>query len=186
MTTTRPSRSLHHLVLGGAAVATGLVAGAFQVFSCAVMPALGRSDDRTFIEVMQNINDVIQNPVFFTGFFGALILTGVAAWQQRHCPGPRRWILAALAVYAVAFLLTSGVSVPLNNALADAGNPARIADPAAVRERFEDAWVAWNAVRAVLCTGALALLLRAIFLTARLRPQESVYVASAAGFSAGR
>lgn len=89
-------------------------------------------------------------------------------------------------MYAVAFLLTSGVSVPLNNALADAGNPARIADPAAVRERFEDAWVAWNAVRALLCTGALALLLRAFFLTARRRPQESAYLASAAGSSASR
>lgn len=182
----RPHRTLHPLVLGGAAVATGLVAGAFSVFSCAVMPALGRSDDRTFIEVMQNINEVIENPVFFTGFFGALILTAAAAWQQRRSPGPRRWVLAALAVYAVAFLLTSGVSVPLNDALARAGDPARIADPAAVRDRFEDAWVAWNAVRAVLCTGALALLLRASHLTARQLPQESAYLASEAGSRASR
>ncbi|WP_326793341.1 DUF1772 domain-containing protein [Streptomyces sp. NBC_00841] len=101
-------------------------------------------------------------------------------------PGPRRWILAALAVHAVAFLLTSGVATPLANVLVDAGNPARIADPAAVRERFEDAWVAWNAVRAVLCTGALALLLFAFFLTAHRRPQESAYLASAAGSSASR
>ncbi|MFD9603776.1 DUF1772 domain-containing protein [Streptomyces sp. NPDC057908] len=192
MTTTRPtppSRTLDHLVLGGAAIATGLVAGTFYVFSCAVMPALGRSDDRTFIEVMQNINDVIENPVFFAGFFGALVLTAVAAWQQRRSPGPRRWILAALATYTVAFLLTSGVNVPLNNALAHAGDPARIADPGAVRERFEDAWVAWNAVRAVLCTAALALLLRAAFLTARQHPrppQESPYSLSAAGSSASR
>lgn len=67
-------------------------------------------------------------------------------------------------MYAVAFLLTSGVNVPLNNELARAGDPARIADPAAVRDRFEDTWVAWNAVRAVLCTAALALLLRASYL----------------------
>ncbi|MFF9507898.1 DUF1772 domain-containing protein [Streptomyces sp. NPDC014724] len=192
MTTTRPMRPSHapqHLVLGGAAVATGLVAGTFYVFSCAVMPALGRSDDRTFIEVMQNINDVIENPVFFAGFFGALILTAVAAWQQRRSPGPRLWVFAALAVYAGAFLLTSGVNVPLNNALAHAGNPARIADPAAVRERFEGAWVAWNAVRAVLCTAALALLLRALFLTARRHPrgsQESAYSLSPTGSSASR
>ncbi|MER7729059.1 anthrone oxygenase family protein [Streptomyces sp. NPDC096323] len=182
----RPNSVLHHLVLGGAAVTTGLMAGAFYVFSCAVMPALGRSDDRTFIEVMRNINDVIENPVFFAGFFGALLLTAAAAWQQRHSPGPRRWILAALAVYALAFLLTSGVNVPLNNALADAGDPARIADPAAVRDRFEDAWVAWNAVRAVLCTAALALLLRASFHGGRRRPQASAYLASDAGSRASR
>lgn len=199
MTTTgpdRPTSALRHLVLGAATAATGLMAGTFYVFSCAVMPALGRSDDRTFIEVMRNINDVIENPVFFTGFLGALILTAAAAWQQRRSPGPRRWILAALAVYTVAFLITSGVSVPLNNALADAGAPARIADPAAVRDRFEDAWVAWNTVRAVLCTAALALLLRASLpglrrrpqesTGARQRPQESAYLASDAGSRASR
>lgn len=182
----RPDHTLRHLVIGGAAVTTGLVAGTFYVFSCAVMPALGRSDDRTFIEVMQNINDVIENPVFFAGFFGALILTAVAAWQQRRSPGPRGWLFAALTVYTVAFLLTSGVNVPLNDELARAGDPARIADPAAVRDRFEDAWVAWNAVRAVLCTAALALLLRAARLTGRQLPQESAYLASAAGSRASR
>ncbi|MFJ6465636.1 hypothetical protein ACIQM0_32200 [Streptomyces sp. NPDC091387] len=55
----RPHPALRHLVLGGAAVATGLVAGTFHVFACAVVPALGRSGDRTFIEVMRNINDVM-------------------------------------------------------------------------------------------------------------------------------
>lgn len=182
----RPNRTIRHLVLGGAAVTTGLVAGTFYVFSCAVMPALGRSDDRTFIEVMQNINDVIENPVFFAGFFGALTLTAAAAWQQRRSPGPRGWLFAALAVYAVAFLLTSGVNVPLNDELAQAGNPTHIADPAAVRDRFEDAWVAWNTVRAVLCTAALALLLRASHLMARQLPQESPHLAPNAGSRASR
>ncbi|MGW1226646.1 anthrone oxygenase family protein [Streptomyces sp. NPDC001478] len=189
----RPASTLHHLVLGGAAVSTGLMAGTFYVFSCAVMPALGRSGDRTFVEVMRNINDVIENPVFFAGFLGALFLTAAAAWQWRRSPGPRGWLVAALAVYALAFLFTCGINVPLNNALADAGDPATLADPAAVRERFEDTWVAWNAVRAVLCTAALALLLRAGYLIARHprtrgpRPaQESAYLASAAGSSASR
>ncbi len=182
----RPNRTLRRLVLGGAAVTTGLVAGTFYVFSCAVMPALGRSDDRTLIEVMRNINDVIGNPVFFAAFFGALILTVVAAWQQRRSPGPRGWLFAALAVYAVAFLLTSGVNVPLNDELARAGSPARIADPAAVRDRFEDAWAAWNAVRALLCTAAMALLLRASYLTPRHLPQVSAYLASDAGSRASR
>ncbi|MEU1348013.1 anthrone oxygenase family protein [Streptomyces sp. NPDC005795] len=182
----RPTSALRPLVLGAATVATGLMAGTFSVFSCAVMPALGRSDDRTFIEVMRNINDAIENPVFFAGFFGALILTAAASWQQRRSPGPRRWVLAALAVYAVAFLITSGVNVPLNNVLADAGAPARIADPAAVRDRFEGAWVAWNTARALLCTAALALLLRASSLASRRLAQESAYLASDAGSRASR
>ncbi|RAJ64292.1 putative membrane protein [Streptomyces sp. KhCrAH-43] len=191
----RPTPASHRLVLGAAAVTTGLMAGTFFIFSCAVMPALGRSDDRTFVEVMQNINDVIENPVFFAGFFGALVLTAVAAWQHRRSPGPRGWIVAALVLYTLAFLFTSAVNVPLNNALAGAGDPAHLADPAAVRDRFEDAWNAWNAVRAVLCTAALALLLRAPYAVARRRtgpgayplpPQEPPYFASADGSSASR
>ncbi|WP_323136951.1 MULTISPECIES: hypothetical protein [unclassified Streptomyces] len=50
------------------------------------MPSLARSDDRVFIEVMQNVNDVIQNPVFFLSFMGALVLTTVSAWQSRKSP----------------------------------------------------------------------------------------------------
>ncbi|MGW1549697.1 hypothetical protein [Streptomyces sp. NPDC002346] len=103
------------------------------------------------------------------------LLARPAPVDPRRARGARRCLPAHL-----------GGGHPLANALVDAGNPARIADPAAVRERFEDAWVAWNAVRAVLCTGAPTLLLFAFFLTAPRRPQESAYLASAAGSSASR
>jgi Anthrone oxygenase len=45
-----------------------------------------------------------------------------------------RWIIAALALvlYAVAFLVTVAFNIPLNNDLADAGDPARVVDLAAV------------------------------------------------------
>ncbi|MFG2647298.1 DUF1772 domain-containing protein [Streptomyces sp. NPDC048436] len=171
-------------VLGVATVAMGLIAGAFYVFACAVMPGLARSGDRVYIEVMQNINDVIQNPVFFASFMGALLFTAVSAWQLRGT-APHRWVVAALIVYVVAFALTSFVNVPLNDDLMNAGDPAKIADPAAVREKFEDAWVAWNVVRAVLCTLAFALLARALVLLGKGAPQ-SAYLDSAAGSSASR
>ncbi|MGH4032796.1 DUF1772 domain-containing protein [Actinomycetota bacterium Odt1-20B] len=194
MTENKERHSAAGVVLGAATAAMGLIAGAFYVFSCAVMPALGRSDDRVFIEVMQNINDVIENPVFFLSFFGALVLTAVSSWQLRGASW-RWWVWAALIVYVVAFVLTSGVNVPLNNDLADAGDPAKIADPAAVRDTFEDAWVAWNAVRAVLCTIALVCLARALVLYGRFgrarragsgAAQPSAYLASAAGSSESR
>ncbi|MCX4591631.1 DUF1772 domain-containing protein [Streptomyces sp. NBC_01549] len=170
-------------VLGAATVAMGLIAGVFYIFACAVMPSLARSDDRVFIEVMQNVNDVIQNPVFFLSFMGALVLTAVSAWQSRKSPH-RWWVFAALAAYALALLFTVAVNIPLNNRLADAGNPATIADPAAVRQRFEDTWVAWNVVRALLSTLALACLARALLLYRR--PYTSAYLESAAGSSASR
>ncbi|MET8247216.1 DUF1772 domain-containing protein [Streptomyces sp. NPDC005202] len=150
-------------VLGAATVAMGLIAGVFYIFACAVMPALARSDDRVYVEVMRNINDVIQNPVFFLGFLGALLLTAVSAWHLRAAQGLRWWVWTALGAYALAFLVTVAVNIPLNNDLAKAG------DPATAREHFENAWVTWNVVRAVLSTLALACLARALVLYGRSR-----------------
>ncbi|MFJ8056575.1 DUF1772 domain-containing protein [Streptomyces sp. NPDC096142] len=144
-------------VLGAATVAMGLAAGVFYVFACAIMPALARSDDRVFVEVMRDINDVIQNPVFFLSFMGALVLTGIAAWQSRGTPY-RRWVWAASVAYALAFLVTVAFNIPLNDTLADT------ADMGAARDRFEDAWVGWNVVRAGLSTVGVGCLVRALVL----------------------
>ncbi|MFJ9814319.1 DUF1772 domain-containing protein [Streptomyces sp. NPDC101151] len=157
MTNTRETRT-GRVVLGAATITMGLIAGVFYVFACAVMPALARSDDRTYVEVMRNINDVIQNPVFFLSFMGALVLTGASAWQLRGS-APGRWVWAALAAYALAFLVTVAFNIPLNNGLAGQG------DPASLREHFEGPWVAWNVVRTVLSTVALGCLARALVLT---------------------
>ncbi|MFF4561052.1 DUF1772 domain-containing protein [Streptomyces sp. NPDC001435] len=147
-------------VLGAATVTMGLIAGVFYIFACAVMPALHRSGDRVYVEVMRNINDVIQNPVFFLSFMGALVLTGVSAWQLRHA-SCARWVWAGLAAYALTFLVTIAFNIPLNDAL------ARTGDASDLRDRFESAWVAWNAVRALLSTVALGCLARALILYGR-------------------
>ncbi|MFD4557144.1 DUF1772 domain-containing protein [Streptomyces sp. NPDC058469] len=144
-------------VLGAATVAMGLIAGVFYVFACAIMPALARSDDRVFVEVMRNINDVIQNPVFFLSFMGALLLAGVSAWQARGRPY-RGWVWAGLGAHALAFLVTVAFNIPLNNGLADTG------DVGVARDRFESAWVGWNVVRAVLSTVGVGCLARALVL----------------------
>lgn len=95
---------------------------------------------------MQQIDDAIRNPLFFATFLGALVLPGAAAYLQRRL-GLRQatpWILAALILYGLGFLTTMVFNEPLNIDLADAGDPSRIADPAAVRDAFEDKWVAWH------------------------------------------
>ncbi|MFF8864679.1 DUF1772 domain-containing protein [Streptomyces sp. NPDC015139] len=155
--TPRPARA-GRTVLGAATVAMGLIAGVFYAFACAVMPALARADDRTYVAVMRDINDVIQNPVFFLSFMGALVLTAVSAWQLRGSAGGR-WAGAALVAYTLAFLVTVAFSIPLNDALAGGGTPASL------REHFEGPWVAWNVVRAVLSTVALGCLARALLRT---------------------
>ncbi|NUP63576.1 MAG: DUF1772 domain-containing protein [Nonomuraea sp.] len=149
------------LVLGAATVAMGLIAGVYYIFACCVMPALARSDDRVYVEVMRNINDVIQNPVFFLSFLGALLLTAVSAWQLRGQPH-RWWVWAGLAAYALGFLTTIAVNIPLNNDL------SHMTDPTTARAHFENRWVAWNAVRAVLSTAALVCLTRALVLHGRV------------------
>ncbi|MEU6090652.1 anthrone oxygenase family protein [Streptomyces sp. NPDC047085] len=159
-TTDPRNRNGSTVVLSAATIAMGLIAGVFYIFACAVMPALARSDDRTYVEVMRNINTVIQNPVFFLSFMGALVLTAVSAWQLRGSPSAR-WIWAALASYALVFLITMAFNIPLNNALASKGNPTSL------RDHFEGPWVAWNVARAVGSTVALGLLTRALLLRGR-------------------
>ena len=98
------------------------------------------------------------------------MLTGAAAHLQRRL-GRRRatpWILAALVLYGLGFLTTMAFNEPLNYDLVDAGDPSRIADPAGVRDAFEDEWVAWHIVRTVLTTAALGCLAYALLLNARV------------------
>ncbi|MFI6576037.1 DUF1772 domain-containing protein [Nocardiopsis sp. NPDC050513] len=155
--------------LAWAAVAVGLIAGFFYAYACSVMVGLARVEDRTFIEAMQWINATVRNRWFAPGFFGALALTALAVIV--HLPrGGRRvlpWAVAALVLYAAAFGVTLGVSVPLNEDLAAVGDPALLDDPAAVRAAFEERWVGWNITRAVAATAALACLLRALVLHGR-------------------
>ncbi|MFC9874155.1 DUF1772 domain-containing protein [Nocardia salmonicida] len=148
-----------------ALLSTGLIAGVFYAYAISVMPALARTDDRTLIEVMQKINVVIINPWFMFGFMGTVGFTALAA--ALHLGKDQRstliWIGIALALNVIAFAVTAGLNVPLNDALAAAGDPASIADTAAVRADFEATWVRWNIVRAVVHTAAFLVLCGALF-----------------------
>lgn len=153
------------VVLILAVVTTGLMAGTYFAYAVSVMLGLRGTADRTFVEVMQRINVAIQNPVFFLAFFGAPVFTAVAAWLLRHTgfSGPLGWTVAALALSAASLMITVAANVPLNNRLAAAGDPARIADPAAVRSRFENAWNAWNTARGLASLGAVVCLAGALW-----------------------
>jgi uncharacterized membrane protein len=145
----------------GATITTGLMAGLFAAFAYAVMPGLRDASDRTFIEAMQRINTAILNGWFMTCFVGALLLAiaAVALHVPKSGHSALPWIIAALVLYGVTFMITGGVNVPLNNALAHAGKPGHPHHLEAVRMAFESKWVTWNIVRAVtnvLAFGALA------------------------------
>jgi uncharacterized membrane protein len=133
------------------------------------MPGLGQADDRTLVDGMQQINEATENPVFFLSFLGAPALM-LAALVMEHRSGSRpvvRWLAAALVLYGVAFMITGALHIPLNNDLADAGDPGRVADLAAARDDFEDPWVAWHIVRTVALTAAFGCLGYALLLHGR-------------------
>jgi uncharacterized membrane protein len=134
------------------------------------MPGLGETDDRTFVDAFQAIDEAIVNPRFLATLFGALMLTGLAAVLDRGEDGRSTlpWIVAALVLYLAAFVITVAVNAPLNDKIKAARDPDRIADLAAVRERFdEDRWVRWNIVRTVACTTAFGCLAWALVLHGR-------------------
>lgn len=148
-----------------ATLATGLIAGLFYGYANSVMPALNRADDRTMIDVMQKINVVIINPVFMIGFLGTVGFSILAALLHlgREQRAVLVWVGIGLVLNVIAFAVTSGLNVPLNDQLAAAGDVGQIADLAAVRADFEAVWVRCNIVRAVLHTLAFLALCGALF-----------------------
>ncbi|MBB5938259.1 anthrone oxygenase family protein [Streptomyces zagrosensis] len=154
------NETLRTAVLLAATVTTGVLAGLFAAFAMAVMPGLRRVDDRTFIVVMRRINEAILNGWFALCFAGAPLLTLLAALL--HLSGDGRpalpWIAAAGLLHAMALAITFAVNIPLNTALATAGDLDHIPAPATVRASFAPRWTRWNTARALTSTAALALL----------------------------
>ena len=69
------------IVLGAAVIAMGLLAGLVYDWSIAVMPGLAAADDRTLVDVMQQM---IENPAFPLTFLGAGALAAVALFRARR------------------------------------------------------------------------------------------------------
>jgi uncharacterized membrane protein len=165
-------RLLQGATLVAATMTMGAMAGVFVLYAHTIMPGLGRTDDRTFVGAFQAIDRAIINPWFLPTFFGALAFTGLAAVVHLRDGRPvLPWIVAALVLYLAAFVITLSVNVPLNDGIKAAGDPTRIADLAAVRERFHEArWVRWNLVRALATTAAFGCLAWALVQFGRTLP----------------
>ncbi|MEU8706350.1 DUF1772 domain-containing protein [Streptomyces sp. NPDC048565] len=159
-------RTLQTVALLASALGAALMAGLFCAFSYAVMPGLSRGDDRAFVQSMQHINRAIINGWFLTPFLlplPLLVLAAVLA-AKGHSPGALPWIIAALALYLAAFLVTGTQNVPLNDTLDKVPLDSAADRLRDAREAFEARWTTWNTVRAALHTASLGALLWALHL----------------------
>ena len=166
--------TIMELVRGAALLAAtmtmGISAGVYQLYAFAIMPGLRRTDDRTFVGAFQQIDKAIVGPWLFLFFFGALGFTALAG--ALHFGADERsalpWIGVAFVLHLAVFVITIGINVPLNDEIKAAGDPDRIADLAAVRERFHEAkWVRWNIFRSMASTVAFGCLAWALVLYGR-------------------
>jgi uncharacterized membrane protein len=146
-----------------AAVAAGLVTGVLFAFSTSVMPALGRRPDAEGMAAMQAMNSAILNPVFLALFSGAALLCAALAVTAPFTADESHAVLrglgAGLHVVGV-FGLTTGVNVPMNDAL-DASDPASAAG-ADLWRGYLRRWTAWNHLRTVAGAVATALLVASL------------------------
>ena len=161
---------LRAAALLAATMTMGIGAGVFQLYVFAIMPGLGRTDDRTFVGAFQQIDTAIIGPWLFFFFFGALGFTALAV--ALHIGADERsalpWIGGAFVLHLAVVVITLVVNVPLNDEIKAAGDPDQTADLAAVRDRFnESRWVIWNIVRAVAATIAFGCLAWALVLHGR-------------------
>lgn len=150
--------SLFPILTFFAILATALNAGLFFIFSVCIMAAFARLSPAEGAAAMNAINAVIQNPLFFSAFFGATLLSLVLA-VLGYMQGGAAGLMAATGgiVFLVAvFGVTAVFNVPLNDALAAA--PAGSAEQATLWQRYLDVWVMWNHVRTLGSLAAVALL----------------------------
>ncbi len=145
----------------------GLMAGTFALYAHTIMPGLARLDARTFVGAFQALDRAIVNPWFLGGgFLGAIVFTLLAVLAHLG-RGTLPWIACALGLYAVAFVITIAVHLPLNDAI-KAVDPTPVADLASVRAAFREShWAAWNVARAITTTLAFGLLVWSLVIHGR-------------------
>ncbi|CAA9469395.1 MAG: hypothetical protein AVDCRST_MAG12-643 [uncultured Rubrobacteraceae bacterium] len=168
MTTIRPlGRIMRNLTLACAVLTTGLMAGVFCAYAVSVNLGLAERPDGSYVATMNEINEKIQNPLFFPGFFGALVfpVATLVAHLPRRRSGRFRLIALACVLYVGgSFLVTVLANVPLNEELARVATDAPADELAHARAAYEEPWNFWNGVRGLFSLAAFVALTGACLL----------------------
>lgn len=140
---------------GIAAIGSALLAGLYFAFSTAVMPALHRRPDGEAVAYFQELNRLIQNPLFLVLFVGTAIACVLTAGSALVSPDGARGLRAAGGLVGLAgFVSTAAVNIPLNNRLDREGVGAW--------ETFQQIWEPANHARAATSLVAAVLLVLAL------------------------
>jgi uncharacterized membrane protein len=133
-------------------LAAGAMTGVFFAFSVAVMPGLDALAPEQSVAAMRSINEKILNPLFLSTFMGVPIAAGATGGlllAAGHRSAAVAFFVAAGVYLLGAFLPTVIVNVPMNDALAEPGEAARLwAD-------YASRWTAWNSARAAFSAVSL-------------------------------
>jgi len=143
------------------------MAGVFYAFAVCVNLGLAEQPDASYVATMNRINEKVQNPLFFAGFFGAVVfpVAALVAHLPRRRSGRFRLIVLACALYVGgSFLVTALANVPLNDGLARVATDAPAKELARARAAYEGPWKFWNNVRGLFSTVAFATLVGACLL----------------------
>jgi len=140
------------------AIACGLNAGIFFIFSNTIMKSLGEQPTAAAIATMQSINRVILNPLFLLIFMGATLACAALAVTAKFSDEPHAlWRIAGGVVFVLGvFLVTMALNVPLNDKL-DAVDP-NTPQGAAVWDEILTKWTAYNHIRTISSTAAAVIL----------------------------
>jgi uncharacterized membrane protein len=162
--------SINSIILLVTVVFIGLSAGLFFAWQVSVIPGTILLKDRPYLEVMQSINKAILNPLFFTVFFGSVVLLSIASIYEFHSNKVVFGLMLSSAItYMVGTVLVTGLgNVPLNDQL----EALKIAEMnskeiAQFRKFYESNWNKlhlWRTVFAVLsfCMAVLAITIETI------------------------
>ncbi len=160
-------RSVRDITLACAVLTTGLMAGVFYAYAVSVNLGLAEQPDAPYVAAMNEINEKIQNPLFFPAFFGAVVfpLAALIAHVPRRRSGRFRLIvLASLLYVGGGFLVTALANVPLNEELALVAVDAPADELARARAAYENPWNLWNGIRTLFSVAAFVALIGACLL----------------------
>lgn len=159
-------RVLTILAMSVALLLNAAIFGFFFAWVCSTMWGLDAADPRIAIEAMQAMNASVRNMTFAPAFFGtpfALWLAAVLLWKIHNTRSAVCFAAAGCIYFAFGLLLTMGVNVPMNEALARVTVPSVLEEAQTIWVEYSGRWQIWNQIRTATSGTAFAIALAGVF-----------------------